>query len=68
MTIDAMSKMSAQERAERRRKQAELAAELKSTGALDEVFARIDAGLVGNRGLLSKLKCNDADGNSYHHK
>lgn len=39
-----MSKVSAEERAERRRKQAELAEELKSTGALDEVFARIDAG------------------------
>ena len=30
MTIDAMPKMSAEERAERRRKQAELAAELKT--------------------------------------
>lgn len=57
MTIDAMPKMSAEERAERRRKQAELAAELKATGALDEVFARIDAGepLTGDGGVLGGM-------------
>ena len=57
MTIDAMPKMSAEERAERRRKQAELAAELKTTGALDEVFARIDAGepLTGDGGVLGGM-------------
>ena len=57
MTIDAMSKVSAEERAERRRKQAELAEELKSTGALDEVFARIDAGepLTGDGGVLGGM-------------
>lgn len=57
MTIDAMSKMSAEERAERRRKQAELAEELKSAGALDEVFARIDAGepLTGGGGVLGGM-------------
>lgn len=37
-----MSRMSREERQERRRAQAELAAELKSSGALEEVFARIE--------------------------
>ena len=57
MTIDAMPRMSAVERAERRKKQAELAAELKATGALDEVFARIDAGepLTGDGGVLGGM-------------
>lgn len=57
MTIDAMPRMSAEERAERRKKQAELAAELKATGALDEVFARIDAGepLTGDGGVLGGM-------------
>src|SRR5690625_7681823 len=52
-----MSKMSAEERAERRRKQAELAEDLKATGALDEVIARIDAGepLTGDGGELGGM-------------
>ena len=57
MTIDAMPRMSAAERAERRRKQAELAEELKASGALEEVFARIDAGepLTGEGGVLGGM-------------
>ena len=38
-----VTKMSA-EREERRRRQKELADELKSSGALDGIFAKIDAG------------------------
>lgn len=57
MTIEAMARMSPDERVERRRKQAELAAELKASGALDEVFARIDAGepLTGEGGVLGGM-------------
>lgn len=42
------------EREERRREQAEIADSLKESGALDEIFARIDAGepLTGHAGLL----------------
>ena len=42
------------EREERRRQQAEIAESLKASGALDEIFARIDAGepLTGHAGLL----------------
>ena len=42
------------EREERRRQQAEIADSLKESGALDEIFARIDAGepLTGHAGLL----------------
>src|SRR5690625_4950228 len=52
-----MSKMGAEERAERRNRQTELAEELKATGALDEVFARIDAGepLTGDGGVLGGM-------------
>mgnify|MGYP001822362018 FL=1 len=46
--------MSDSEREERRRQQAEIADSLKASGALDEIFARIDAGepLTGHEGLL----------------
>ena len=42
------------DREERRRRQAEIADSLKASGALDEIFARIDAGepLTGHEGLL----------------
>lgn len=42
------------EREERRRRQKELADQLKSSGAMDEIFAKIDAGtpLTGDQGLL----------------
>ena len=42
------------EREERRREQKEIADSLKASGALDEIFARIDAGepLTGHAGLL----------------
>lgn len=45
------------EREERRRQQKEIADELKASGALDEVFARIDAGdpLTGHEGLLKGM-------------
>src|SRR5215212_1315647 len=45
------------ERAERRREQKEIAESLKSSGALDEIFARIDAGesLTGHAGLLKGM-------------
>ncbi len=51
-----MTKMSP-ERVERRRKQKELADELKSSGALDGIFAKIDAGmpLTGGDGLLGGM-------------
>lgn len=41
------------ERVERRRQQAEIADSLEESGALDEIFARIDAGepLTGHEGL-----------------
>jgi hypothetical protein len=44
-------------RADRRQKQTEMASELVASGALDEVFARIDAGepVGGQDGLLSSL-------------
>jgi len=46
-----------EERAERRRVQKELADQLKASGALDDVFARIDAGepLTGGSGLLGGM-------------
>lgn len=52
-----MTKLTAEDRAERRRVQAELAEHLKASGALDEVFAKIDAGvpLTGDHGLLGGL-------------
>ena len=45
------------EREERRRQQAEIAESLKESGALDEIFARIDAGepLTGHAGLLKGM-------------
>src|SRR5215217_1103545 len=45
------------ERAERRREQKEIAESLKESGALDEIFARIDAGepLTGHAGLLKGM-------------
>jgi transposase-like protein len=45
------------EREERRRQQKELADSLKESGALDEIFARIDAGesLTGHGGLLKAM-------------
>jgi putative transposase len=45
------------EREERRRQQKEIAESLKSSGALDEIFARIDAGepLTGHEGLLKGM-------------
>jgi putative transposase len=45
------------EREERRRKQQEIAESLKESGALDEIFARIDAGepLTGHEGLLKGM-------------
>lgn len=45
------------EREERRRKQKEIADQLKSSGALDEIFAKIDAGeaLTGEQGLIGGM-------------
>ena len=45
------------EREERRRRQKEIADQLKASGALDEIFARIDAGepLTGEQGLLGSM-------------
>src|SRR4051812_43996356 len=45
------------EREERRRQQKEIADSLKESGALDEIFARIDAGepLTGHAGLLKGM-------------
>ena len=45
------------EREERRREQKEIADSLKASGALDEIFARIDAGepLTGHAGLLKGM-------------
>ena len=45
------------ERVERRRQQQEVADRLKESGALDEIFARIDAGesLTGHEGLLTGM-------------
>jgi putative transposase len=51
-----MTKMDAA-REERRRQQSEIAESLKASGALDEIFARIDAGepLTGHEGLLKGM-------------
>jgi putative transposase len=45
------------ERGERRQQQKEVAESLKQSGALDEIFARIDAGesLTGHEGLLKGM-------------
>ncbi|QUW18543.1 IS256 family transposase [Agrococcus sp. Marseille-Q4369] len=45
------------EREERRRKQKEIADSLKASGALDEIFAKIDAGeaLTGEQGLIGGM-------------
>ncbi|MGC5616391.1 transposase, partial [Georgenia sp. Z1491] len=45
------------ERAERRRRQKEIADGLKGSGALDDIFAKIDAGepLTGEQGLLGGM-------------
>lgn len=45
------------EREERRRRQKELADSLKASGAMDEIFAKIDAGepLTGQHGLLGGM-------------
>jgi len=45
------------EREERRRRQKELADQLKASGALDEIFAKIDAGepITGEQGLLGGM-------------
>ena len=55
-TLMAMTK-SDPEREERRRQQEEIADSLKESGALDEIFARIDAGepLTGHAGLLKGM-------------
>ena len=49
--------MSDLDREERRRLQAGIADSLKESGALDEIFARIDAGepLTGHEGLLKGM-------------
>ena len=49
--------MTSPEREERRRRQKELADQLKASGALDEIFAKIDAGepLTGEGGLLGGM-------------
>lgn len=54
MTVAKQDKL---EREERRRQQAEIADSLKESGALDEIFARIDAGepLTGHAGLLKGM-------------
>lgn len=51
-----MTKMSP-EREERRRRQQEIADQLKASGALDELFAKIDAGepLTGEQGLIGGM-------------
>ena len=53
MTMNAISS----EREERRRRQKELADQLKASGAMDEIFAKIDAGeaLTGEQGLLGGM-------------
>lgn len=53
MTMNAISP----EREERRRAQKELADQLKSSGAMDDIFAKIDAGvpLTGDQGLLGGM-------------
>ena len=53
VSVNAMSP----EREERRRRQKELADQLKASGALDGVFARMDAGepLTGEQGLLAGM-------------
>jgi hypothetical protein len=53
MTMNAISP----EREERRRRQKELADQLKASGAMDEIFAKIDAGepLTGEHGLLGGM-------------
>ena len=45
------------EREERRRRQKELADRLKASGAMDEIFAQIDAGepLTGEHGLIGGM-------------
>src|SRR3954453_22863563 len=52
-----MAKASDPEREERRREQKETADALKASGALDDIFARIDAGepLTGHEGLLKGM-------------
>jgi putative transposase len=52
-----MAKQDKLEREERRRQQEEIADSLKESGALDEIFARIDAGepLTGHAGLLKGM-------------
>src|SRR5258708_2925467 len=52
-----MAKTSDPDREERRRRQKEIADSLKESGALDEIFARIDAGepLTGHEGLLKGM-------------
>lgn len=53
----AMAKNTDPEREERRRQQKEVADSLKESGALDEIFARIDAGepMTGHEGLLKGM-------------
>jgi putative transposase len=52
-----MTKPSPEERAERRRQQKEIADRLKASGAMDEIFAQIDAGesIGGQAGLLKGM-------------
>lgn len=52
-----MTRQSPEEREQRRRQQKELADRLKASGAMDEIFARIDAGepLDGHEGLLKGM-------------
>src|SRR5579875_3919412 len=53
----AMTKLSPEERAERAARQKEIADRLKASGAMDEIFARIDAGepMTGSDGLLKGM-------------
>jgi putative transposase len=53
----AMTKAMDPERAERRRQQEQIAQSLTASGALDDIFARIDAGepLTGHEGLLKGM-------------
>jgi putative transposase len=52
-----MTKLSAEERAERAARQKEIADRLKASGGMDEIFARIDAGepMTGSDGLLKGM-------------
>jgi transposase-like protein len=55
--METRTKKSGAEREERRRRQKELADSLRASGAMDEIFAKIDAGqpLTGDHGLLGGM-------------